>query len=64
MILKKMIKEKKALYNYSADQREKNGRLILNLRKVDINVLPDYIKKNKDKYQRMALNFNVCLALF
>ena len=48
--IKKLIKDRKALYNYSADQREQKWSNNLNLKKISLNKLPDYIAKNKNKY--------------
>ena len=50
--IRKLIQEKKALYNYNADKRQKKWSQNSQLVKVDVNILPNYIKKNLDKYQR------------
>ena len=49
--ISKLIEEKRALYNYNADKRQKKWSQNSQLRKVDISVLPNYIKKNLDKYK-------------
>jgi beta-1,4-mannosyl-glycoprotein beta-1,4-N-acetylglucosaminyltransferase len=48
--IEKLIKEKKALYNYNVDQRQKKWGNNSNLIKVDLNILPSYILENQDKY--------------
>ena len=49
--ISKLIQEKKAFYNYNADKRQKKWSQNSQLRKVDISVLPNYIKNNLDKYK-------------
>ena len=49
--IEKLIKEKRALYNYSVDQRENKWDMNTKLIEIDLNKLPDYILKNKNKYQ-------------
>ena len=49
---RKLIQEKKALYNYKADKRQQKWSQNSQLVKVDVSMLPNYIKKNLDKYQR------------
>ncbi len=47
-----MIKEKRLIYNYKADQRTENkfeNNEILNV--LDLQRLPIYIQKNKDKFK-------------
>ena len=48
--IEKLIKEKKALYNYNVDQRQQKWGSNSNLIKVDLNMLPNYILENQDKY--------------
>ena len=48
--IEKLIKEKKALYNYNVDQRQQKWGSNSNLIKVDLNILPNYILENQDKY--------------
>jgi beta-1,4-mannosyl-glycoprotein beta-1,4-N-acetylglucosaminyltransferase len=48
--IEKLIKEKKALYNYNVDQRQQKWGNNSNLIKVDLNMLPNYILENQDKY--------------
>ena len=50
--IRKLIQEKKALYNYKADKRQQKWSQNSQLVKVDVSILPNYIKKNLDKYQR------------
>ena len=50
--IRKLIQEKKALYNYKADKRQQKWSQNSQLVKVDVSMLPNYIKKNLDKYQR------------
>ena len=49
--IKKLIKEKKALYNYNVDQRADKWSKNSELEKIDLDLLPNYIKINKDKYK-------------
>ena len=46
--IEKLIVEKKALYNYSADQRENKWSNNSQLIKTDLNTLPKYILDNKE----------------
>ena len=48
--IQKLIKEKKALYNYSADQRQNKWSENSQLKTINLNLLPKYISDNKDKY--------------
>ena len=48
--IEKLIKEKKALYNYNVDQRQQKWGNNSNLIKVNLNMLPNYILENQDKY--------------
>ena len=49
--IEKLIKNKKALYNYNADQRESKWSKNTDLEKINLEFLPDYINENLDKYQ-------------
>ena len=49
--IKKLIKEKKALYNYNVDQRADKWSKNSELEKIDLDLLPNYLKINKDKYK-------------
>ncbi len=49
--IEKLIKEKRALYNYSVDQRENKWNINTRLIEIDLNKLPDYILENKDRYR-------------
>tara|TARA_A100001015_G_scaffold247510_1_gene284402 strand:+ start:3229 stop:4116 length:888 start_codon:yes stop_codon:yes gene_type:complete len=48
--LKRIIDEKKVMYDHSVDQRKNKWNAQIKLSKVDENLLPDYIKDNKDKF--------------
>ena len=47
--IKKMINEKRTIYNLRADQRENKFDGVNKLNKIDIKILPSYILENKDK---------------
>ncbi len=49
--IEKLIKQKKALYDYKADQRDNKWSNNNELEKIDLNFLPEYISKNKLKYK-------------
>ena len=49
--IEKLVKEKKPLYNYSVDQRQKKWINNSNLKKINFDQLPEYIVKNKKKYE-------------
>ena len=49
--IEKLIKDKKALYNYNADQRDSKWSNNTKLEKINLNLLPDYINENKEKYR-------------
>jgi beta-1,4-mannosyl-glycoprotein beta-1,4-N-acetylglucosaminyltransferase len=51
-IIEKLIKDKKALYNYNADQRDSKWSNNTKLEKISLNLLPNYINENKEKYKR------------
>ena len=51
-IIEKLIKDKKALYNYNADQRDSKWSNNTKLEKINLNLLPNYINENKEKYKR------------
>ena len=48
--IKKMIKNKKILYDHSADQRDFKWSGSKTLKKVNLSYMPDYIRKNYKKY--------------
>ena len=50
-MIEKLIKDKKALYNYNADQRDNKWSNYTELEKINLEFLPDYINENLDKYQ-------------
>lgn len=50
--VKNLIKEKKALYNYEVDQRQKKWLNNPKLVKIDLRFLPNYIIENKNKYEK------------
>ena len=49
--IEKLIKEKKPLYNYNVDQRQKKWVNNSQLKKISLDLLPEYISKNEKKYQ-------------
>ena len=49
--IKKLIDRKKALYNYSADQREDKWKNNPELVKIELDNLPSYISSNKKKFE-------------
>jgi len=49
--IEKLIKQKKALYNYDADQRDDKWSQNSQLERVDLNMLPKYINLNLEKYK-------------
>ncbi len=49
--IKKLIKRKKALYNYAADQRENKWKNNPELVKIELDNLPSYISTNKKKFE-------------
>ena len=53
--IKKMIKENKAVYDYSADMLEDKWSGEKRLLKSSFNELPDYIKKNPEKYKEWMI---------
>ena len=48
--LKEMIKEKKAIYDHSVDQKQNKWNSKNKLNKVKLNRLPDYLRENYKKY--------------
>jgi len=48
--IKKIVKEKKVLYDLSQDQREYKWAAKTSLTKVDLSEMPDYLKNNSKKY--------------
>jgi len=48
--IKKMIENKKILYDHSADQRDYKWSGSKNLKKVDLSYMPDYLRENYKKY--------------
>ena len=48
--IKKMVQDKKILYDHSADQKGYKWTGSKTLKKVDISQMPDYIRKNYKKY--------------
>jgi beta-1,4-mannosyl-glycoprotein beta-1,4-N-acetylglucosaminyltransferase len=50
--IKKKMKEKKVFYNHFADKGNPNKwNYDYELKKVDLEILPDYLKNNKEKYK-------------
>ena len=50
-MIEKLIKNKKALYNYNADQRDSKWSNNTELEKINLKLLPDYINENLNKYR-------------
>ena len=51
-ILKKHMNDKIVFYNHFADQKDRNKwKNNYKLKKIDLNLLPDYLVKNKQKYK-------------
>tara|TARA_Y100000590_G_scaffold335145_1_gene381443 strand:+ start:13 stop:891 length:879 start_codon:yes stop_codon:yes gene_type:complete len=50
--IKKMVKEKKILYDHSADKTSYKWTGSKTLKKVELNQLPEYIKNNYEKYNK------------
>jgi beta-1,4-mannosyl-glycoprotein beta-1,4-N-acetylglucosaminyltransferase len=48
--IKKMVKDKKILYDHAADQRDFKWKGSTNLKKIDLNEMPDYLRENSSKY--------------
>ena len=48
--LKEIIKNKKILYDHSADKRDFKWKNTTTLKKVSLSILPDYISENQEKY--------------
>ena len=48
--IKKMVKNKKILYDHSADQRDFKWSGSKTLKKIDLSYMPDYIRENYKKY--------------
>ena len=46
----KIVKEGKVFYNHSADKKEKKWNNSTKLIRIDENLLPDYVVKNKSKF--------------
>ena len=49
--IKKIINEKKVLYDHSADKTKNKIESLKTLKKVDLSEMPDYLKNNKIKYK-------------
>ena len=50
--IRKMVKEKKILYDHFADQRKTNKwNSPVILEPINISLLPDYIQNNKEKFK-------------
>ena len=50
--IKKLIKQRKALYNYGADKRQEKWSNNSELIKTNLDLLPKYISNNKDKFKK------------
>ena len=49
--LKRIMAEKKVFYNHSADKSEKKWNVSLKLIKAHDEILPSYVKNNKEKFK-------------
>ena len=49
--IKKIISEKKVFYNHFADKREDKLNASIKLEKEKIDLLPEYIKENIDRFK-------------
>tara|TARA_Y100000591_G_scaffold239261_1_gene209897 strand:+ start:198 stop:1079 length:882 start_codon:yes stop_codon:yes gene_type:complete len=49
--IEKLIKERKPLYDYSVDQRKKKWATSSELVKINLDLLPNYILENEEKYK-------------
>ena len=54
--IKKLVEQKKTIYNLKTDQRLNQFKSGNKLNKIDINLLPKYILKNKDKLKKWIEN--------
>ena len=54
--IKKLVEQKKTIYNLKTDQRLNQFKSGNKLNKVDINLLPKYILENKDKLKKWIEN--------
>ena len=50
--IKKILKDKKVLYDQSADQRDFKWKGLIDLKKVKLSEMPDYLSKNYEKYSK------------
>ena len=50
-MIQKLIRDRKALYNYKADQREDKWKNNPELVKIELDNLPSYISSNKKKFE-------------
>ena len=48
--IKEKITEKKAIYDHSVDQRDNKWNSQTKLNKIDLNKMPDYLRRNYKKY--------------
>ena len=48
--IKKMVEDKKILYDYSIDQTRNKLMGSKTLKKVDLSQMPDYLRENRKKY--------------
>ena len=49
--IKKLINDKRVIYDYKVDQKEFKWSGKSTLKKIDLNLLPDYISKNNEKFK-------------
>ncbi len=53
--IEKLVKERKPLYDYSVDQRKKKWATSSELVKINLDLLPNYILENKEKYKEWLI---------
>ena len=49
--IKKLINDKRVIYDYKVDQKEFKWSGKSSLKKIDLNLLPDYISENNEKFK-------------
>ena len=50
--VKKMVKNKKVLYDHSVDQKDYKWRGTTTLKKISLSEMPDYLRENNKKYTK------------
>ena len=54
-LFKKLIKEKKIMYDHSADKSSRDKFKKVSLSQFDYQLLPEYIKENKEKFNNWLI---------